>query len=37
MRKIDSVNKTIIRAIVGAEVEGYAIGFKARHEAEVDI
>ena len=36
MTKMNSVNKTIIRAIVGAEVEGYAIGFQARHEGEVD-
>jgi len=31
-----SAKETTIRAIVGAEVEGYAVGFRARHEAEVD-
>lgn len=31
-----ATNDSTIRAIVGAEVEGYAIGFQARHEAEVD-
>lgn len=33
--KYSARDKTI-RAIVGAEVEGYAVGFQARHEAEVD-
>lgn len=33
---MDSVNETLIRAIVSAEVEGYAVGFQARHEGEVD-
>lgn len=31
-----SARDTTIRAIVGAEVDGYAVGFRARHEAEID-
>ena len=36
MGRIDSANETVIRAIVGSAVEAYAVGFQARHEAEVD-
>jgi len=32
--KYSARDKTI-RAIIGAEVEGYAVGFQACHEAEV--
>jgi hypothetical protein len=34
--RIDSANETVIRGIVGSAVEAYAVGFQARHEAEVD-
>ena len=33
---MQAVNENVIQAIVGAEVEGYALGFRARHEGEVD-
>jgi len=36
MGKMVGVNKATIRAIVATAVEAYAVGFQARHEAEVD-